>query len=298
MIPEAEPQCALCLENRPLCESHIIPAFVGRYLKDTSATGYLRAAEKSNLRVQDLPTEKLLCAQCELQFSRWEDNFSRDGFQKIHSEGYDGFEYDPSLMQFAVSVSWRILCTDRDELLQDFPDWGPKILKTLETWRKYLLGACRDSGGEHHLFVIPGTPGAMPTGAHPKTSQYLLRCVDATELIGKRTLAVYAKLVRAIFYSPIMPASPSGLHRTRIYAGAGRIVTPQKLTVSGFGGFLQSRVQDGFCDELSERQLERIRETVRKNPRRALESESLRMNDEAHDLWNIATKAIKEQKGR
>lgn len=296
MIPEAETRCALCFENRPLCESHIIPAFVGRYLKDTSATGYLRAAETSNLRVQDLPKEALLCSECELRFSGWEDRFSRDGFKKIHSEGYEGFEYDASLVRFAVSVSWRVLCTDRDELLHESPEWGPKIDETLETWRKYLLGDRRDSGGEHHLFVIPRTTGTMPAGAHPKTSQYLLRCVDATELIGKRTLAVYVKLVRAIFYSPIVPASPKGLHKTRIYAGAGKMVTPQKLTVPGFGGFLQSRVQDGFRDELSERQLERIREAIRKNPRRALESESLRVNSEAYELWDIATKAIEEQK--
>ena len=269
MIQGADPQCALCLKNRPLCDSHIVPAFVGRYLKDTSATGYLRAAEKSNLRVQDLPTKTLLCSHCESRFSRWEDRFSRDGFKKIHSESYEGFEYDVSLLQFAVSVSWRVLCVDRDELLQEFPDWGPKIDETLERWRKYLLGEYRDSGNEHHLFVMPGATFTMPVGAHPKTSQYMLRGVDATELIGKRTLAVYVKLVRAILYSPIVPVRPSGLHKTRIYAGPGRMLTSQKLKVSGFGGFLQSRVEDGFRDELSEPQLERIRESIRKNPRRA-----------------------------
>ncbi len=296
MTPGVETRCALCLENRPSCDSHIVPAFVGRYLKDTSATGYLRAAEKSNLRVQDLPTKTLLCSQCELRFSQWEDRFSRDGFRKIHSEGYEGFEYDVSLMQFAVSLSWRVLCTDRDELLQEVPDWGPKIDETLEKWRKYLLGEYRDPGNEHHLFAMPGTTFTLPAGAHPKTSQYLLRCVDATELIGKRTLAVYVKLVRAIFYSPIVPASPSGLHKTRIYAGPGRMLTPQRFKVSVFGGFLQSRVEDAFRDELSEQQLERIRDAVRKNPRRALESESFRLNHEAYDLWDIATKAIDEQK--
>ncbi len=296
MIPEVGTQCALCLESRPLCDSHIVPAFVGRYLKETSATGYLRAAEKSNRRVQDLPTKPLLCSQCELRFSQWEDRFSRDGFRKIHSEGYEGFEYDASLMQFAVSLSWRVLCIDRDELLQELPDWGLKIDETLEKWRKYLLGEYRESGSEHHLFAMPGTTFTLPVGAHPKTAQYMLRGVDATELIGKRTFAVYVKLVRAIFYSPIVPASPTGLHKTRIYAGPGRMLTPQRLKVPLFGGFLQSRVEDGFRDELSEPQLERIREAIRKNPRRALESESLRVNHEAHDLWDIATKAIEEQK--
>jgi hypothetical protein len=73
------------------------------------------------------------------------------------------------------------------------------------------------------------------------------------------------------------------------------MLTPQRLKVSGFGGFLQSRVEGGFRDELSEQQLERIREAIRKNPRRALESESLRVNHETDDLWDIATRAIEEQ---
>lgn len=34
--------CALCGKNAELRESHLIPKFVGEWIKRTSATGYLR----------------------------------------------------------------------------------------------------------------------------------------------------------------------------------------------------------------------------------------------------------------
>ena len=53
--------CRLCLRARPLRDSHIIPAFVYRWQKGTSATGYTRSLERPNVRVQDGPVVPLLC---------------------------------------------------------------------------------------------------------------------------------------------------------------------------------------------------------------------------------------------
>src|SRR3954468_11545726 len=64
--------CALCKQPKPLCDSHIIPAFVGKWLKETSATVYLRSALSPDLRQQDLLTKRLLCADCEGRFSGFE----------------------------------------------------------------------------------------------------------------------------------------------------------------------------------------------------------------------------------
>ena len=40
--------CALCHESKELKESHFIPKFVGKWLKKTSATGYLRNVDNIN----------------------------------------------------------------------------------------------------------------------------------------------------------------------------------------------------------------------------------------------------------
>jgi hypothetical protein len=46
--------CALCGENKKLRMSHIIPNFVFKWMKETSATGFLRSAENPKKRLQDL----------------------------------------------------------------------------------------------------------------------------------------------------------------------------------------------------------------------------------------------------
>ncbi len=45
--------CALCLKEKPLQESHLIPKFVGKWLKD-EGTGYLVSAEDASKRIQDI----------------------------------------------------------------------------------------------------------------------------------------------------------------------------------------------------------------------------------------------------
>ena len=55
--------CALCKDETNLKESHLIPKFVGKWLKRTSATGYLRDIKNINKRQQDIFKEYLLmCA--------------------------------------------------------------------------------------------------------------------------------------------------------------------------------------------------------------------------------------------
>ncbi len=287
MFVKAPTRCALCLEDRKLHKSHIIPAFVARHLKDTSATGYLISAE-SNARVQGLPTDQLLCSECEQRFSLWEKEFSSQYFPKIQADPYSGFDYGPSLLKFAVSLSWRVLITDRAGLTNEFPSWKKKIDSTLENWRRYLLGYQKNPLSVHHLFVLAGSAFELPSEAHPKTLQYLMRAVDATELIGSTTLAVYSKLLRALFYSPLFPANPAGWEKTRIHSGPGSLPPDQVISMLHFGSFLQTRVNEVFNRPLTERQMARIRDDIRKNPERALNSESFKVNRDAQELWDIA----------
>jgi hypothetical protein len=82
--------CALCRADAPLRDSHIVPAFVARWIKETSATGYLRSYMVPNRRAQDFETKKLLCHDCEQRFSAAEDQFARDLFRPYH-EGRSRF---------------------------------------------------------------------------------------------------------------------------------------------------------------------------------------------------------------
>ena len=68
--------CRLCGATKELQESHILPGFVFRWKKETSATGYLRFGQQPNLRVQDGVKLHLLCRDCEQRFNNWETEFA------------------------------------------------------------------------------------------------------------------------------------------------------------------------------------------------------------------------------
>jgi hypothetical protein len=75
--------CRLCGATKALQESHILPGFVYRWMKETSATGYLRFGQQPNLRVQDGLKRHLLCRDCEQRFNRWETQFANQIFHPM-----------------------------------------------------------------------------------------------------------------------------------------------------------------------------------------------------------------------
>jgi len=54
----------LCKTPAQLQNSHIIPAFVFKWMK-SGGTGYIRHTGNINKRVRDDTTRKMLCADCE-----------------------------------------------------------------------------------------------------------------------------------------------------------------------------------------------------------------------------------------
>lgn len=266
--------CALCLNKAELRQSHIVPSFFGAYLKETSATGHIRGAETPNLRVQDLLRKELLCDSCEGRFAVWEKAYKENAFQNVQDDGFTQLDYGSWLLPFLVSLSWRVLVTEKEGLAEDYPQFSAIVERTLENWRLFLLGNRRQPGSEHHLFIFAGIPETMPVESHEKSLHYMLRAVDATAAVGSRTLFIYTKALRSLVFSPILPASPSGWMNTRVHAGQGKLLSPQKIAMAGFGKFFNSRVGEVFCQPISEKQMGRIGEAMMRNPERALSSES------------------------
>jgi hypothetical protein len=111
MNPIEQPQtsCALCREKAELRQSHIVPAFVYRWLKETSVTGYLRAGQNPRRRVQDGLKRHLLCARCEARFSAWETAFATKIFHPYIADHKLTARYGDWMLKFCVSLSWRAL---------------------------------------------------------------------------------------------------------------------------------------------------------------------------------------------
>src|SRR5713101_6334376 len=193
--------CALCHDRAELRQSHTIPSFFGAYLKETSATGYLRSGETPNLRRQDLPKLELLCDCCEGHFAVWEKDFSQNVLPLVQSDGFKGLRYGPSLLPFLVSLSWRVLVVQRELLGKSHPHISQAVSRTLENWRLYLLSKRKQPGSEHHMFVIAGIPVKMPASSHEKMLHYLLRGIDAGTAGDSRTLFIYTKALRSLVFS-------------------------------------------------------------------------------------------------
>ncbi|WP_171972550.1 outer membrane beta-barrel protein [Mucilaginibacter polytrichastri] len=81
----------------------MIPKFVFKWLKETGS-GYLRGGDNFNIRVQDGPAYKMLCAKCEQSFGNEETFFASRIFYPIVNEEAREFAYDERFFSFVVSV--------------------------------------------------------------------------------------------------------------------------------------------------------------------------------------------------
>ena len=104
-------KCALCGEEKEIKLSHIIPKFVGKNLKKTSA-GAIRSTENPNQVVQDTEKHYLMCADCEERFSANETWFANNIYYPYLRRKKNNFDYDERLHYFLISLSWRSLYLD------------------------------------------------------------------------------------------------------------------------------------------------------------------------------------------
>ncbi len=160
--------CALCHGLAELRQSHIVTSFFGPYLKETSATGYLRSPTAPNLRIQDLSKEELLCDSCEGRFAVWEKDYKEQAFCTEQADSFTELKYGPWLLPFLVSLSWRVLVTQRGDLVGEYPQFSGLVDRTLEKWRLFLPGERKQPGSQHLLFIFAGIPKRMPEGLHQR----------------------------------------------------------------------------------------------------------------------------------
>jgi len=192
--------CALCGEEKRLCESHIIPKFAIDWIKKTSATGYLRQMVNKNKRVQDGSKEKLLCNDCELRFSKYEDYFAKNIFYPYVNGTKTYFEYNENLQKFVISISWRVLRGSLKNFEKKYPEWSKYAMKVEEKWRKLLLDDRCDDEYEHHVFLLDYVEES-PENLPDKFQNYIMRGVDATIAFNKKRVFLFSKLPAMFFVS-------------------------------------------------------------------------------------------------
>ena len=177
-------QCRLCGVESSLQLSHVLPAFVFRWLRESSGGGHLRLGLSPNQRVQDGVKRYWLCASCEGLFSRSETEFATKLFYPNTGGESAQFIYGEWLLRFCVSVSWRVLQIQKEETsLKGYePDAIARIAEADATWKAFLLGQRPHPGPfEQHLVPFNGLASISSTtigDISPNLNRYLMRMVD------------------------------------------------------------------------------------------------------------------------
>jgi hypothetical protein len=114
--------CRLCRKSKPLQDSHIVPEFIYKPLYNAKHQLFGLAGSTKVKIFQKGVREKLLCRECEQQFSRYENHaartlfaagypFSTSGAFKVFS----GLNYE-KLKLFFLSLLWRFAETSLPQL--------------------------------------------------------------------------------------------------------------------------------------------------------------------------------------
>lgn len=263
--------CALCGKNTSLKKSHIVPKFVGKWLKETSATGFLRGVKNPNFRLQDLPKMPLLCGDCEQLFSDLESYFARNIFYPILNEKKETIEYNENLNRFIVSLNWRTLVTSLEDQLK-VDQWIENPVKQAEEiWRKYLLKEIPNAGSyEHHMSFM----GKIPAGMELTKilHWYLLRSTDATLASNQVNVFAYTHFPHFFFVSTIVPFSFPVWKTTKIKSD-GKFTIESQINDYDFWDFLKSRGEVASV-VLNNSANKQIAKSLEKNPEKLLTSES------------------------
>lgn len=280
-----------------LRESHTIPSFVFKWVKDTSATGYLRMLGNPNKRMQDGHKDYLLCDQTEQLFSEYERKFKHEVFApwtKLLSEtgATDqkfSFHYDEWLLRFIISVQWRamILLEENNELEILSPTHRKLLSESKDQLLKYLRKDVSSTGpNSSYLILFMGTAGAEGnfSALGDKLNLYLLRAIDITPTFNRKELAFFTKLGPIGLITSLRPEKLSNMSQARI-GKSGVYQTSQAIGPTKILDFIYktrpTQMSNRF--QISDKQQNKIETDMRKDMNRALTSLSFRaaLDDEA-----------------
>lgn len=254
--------CHLCGSSSELQNSHVVPAFVFRWLRDTSGNGHLRSNRSPNRRIQDGPKERWLCLTCEANFNRSETAFANQIFHPYLQASGQRLRYGPWLLHFCVSVSWRTLHYHTQHQEADkFPTHLNQAIEVAEsTWRNYLLGNLPHPG-EFRQHLVPMDRIESTSGKlSPNINRYLMRAVQIDMCQGGETLFTFTKLGRFMVLGFISEPNTSNWTGSRINANQGT-VEPRNYTMpAAFMGYINDKANSlsGITRSISDRQHAKI----------------------------------------
>lgn len=276
-------QCKLCGIQGELQLSHIIPAFVFRWLRDTSGGGHIRFGTAPNRRVQDGLKLYWLCNACEARLNRSETLFANRVFYPYLNDARARIPYGRWLNEFAVSLSWRILRFYRDEEGLDGWDEEAKLYVDAaeQTWREVLLGV-RPHPGPHEQHLLPvdiiESAGSLRPSLAPNINRYLTRAIDMDLCRGNRNIFTYAKLGRFLFIGFVREPELRQWRGSKVHASRGLLEPRRYVVPAALGDFLndKSNRMSQLLEGMSPAQHRKVDVAFRRNAERFVQSDAFR----------------------
>nr|HAT8713570.1 hypothetical protein [Legionella jordanis] len=271
--------CRLCENNSELKKSHIIPKSIIKWMKNTSATGYLRSSENMNIVKQDGLKLPFLCSECECLFSTYEKYFYEQIFLPLHDDK-ERIAYNNNLLKFAASLSWRALKYFIEE--DEIDHLNEKQIKNstiaLQRWKDYLFNKENSPGiFELHFYNFIGvvsSTGDLPNNTH----RYLHRSIDFNLYSSSDVAFIYIKLPGLIIIGYItLPNDIEEFRDTRIKVANGKI-NPMNYTAPIY---LLDIIKDEaqkiaeYQNSISEKQQSKINDKYKNNTQRASQSRTV-----------------------
>ncbi len=292
--------CRLCNIDRELKESHIIPSFIFKWIKETSGTGFIRFGQNPNLRIQDGYKLYWLCDDCENLFNTWETEFANNVFHPMTEGSSVYYPYGSWLLKFAVSVSWRVLNYFVEELdLSHFPAiLQEKANNALSLWKDFLLGKTpHPARFEQHMLPLD----LIDSFNHPympaNINRYILRTVDIDVVhSGDKSAYVYSKMGRIVLVGFIEMPNPREWKGTKLHVKKGVLGSKHYILPAGFGDYFVNKARGlaKIANSISPKQQQRIEESYSKDLDRAESSETVKAMDQ--DVKLFGNKAFTKEK--
>lgn len=271
-------QCRLCQTNAELQLSHVLPAFVYRWLRESSGNGHLRGSDAPNRRVQDGVKLYWLCSPCEGLLSLSEGDFANKLFLLYTNDTKKSIRYSSWLMHFCTSLSWRVLrfYSERNEWEGWSADAISRIHQADVVWREVLLGQ-RPHGGLLQQHILPLDQIESTTGSlAPNINRYLMRAVQMDLCRSNNAIYTYAKLGRFIVLGFVHEPNMGHWRGTKVHANEG-VIEPRKYVVPGIlAHYLNEKAgkMAKALSSMSDVQRGKVDKAFRENVDRYLESDA------------------------
>ncbi len=238
--------CKLCQKNTELRVSHFIPKFVGKWIKRTSITGYIRDLNEVHKRVQDIPKAYWLCGDCEKIFSEWERNFANNVFYPFVDKGECVVSYGSWMSRFCASLSWRTLTYIRSKNLNEntVKDYTELMNAAELHLARYLLdqetSLCQY---EQHLFPLEYIESTMASDLPFNINRYFLRVISMDVISNSASIFVYTKLPSFIVLGFIKTEESQKMRSSRIALKNGKISPRPYYWPDGFANYVFEKAE-------------------------------------------------------